>query len=223
MKPKVVALDVNETLSDLAGLAGRLEEVGAPATLLHAWFAATLRDGFALTAAGGYADFAQVAAEALRPILASAAGLTAALDSAVDRVISGFSELPLHDDVAPGLGRLHRAGVRLVSLTNGSAAVSRRLLERGGVAGLLERCLSVEEVRRWKPASEPYRFAAAQCGVAPAQLMLAAVHPWDIDGAKRAGLLAAWINRDGSPYPRQFSQPDLSCRDFGELAELIGS
>lgn len=223
MRPDVLALDVNETLSDLAGLGHRLDEVGAPAGVLSTWFAATLRDGFGLTAAGGYADFAQVAGEALRPILAGACGLGTELDRAVDRVISGFGELPLHDDVAPGLQRAHRAGVRLVSLSNGSLATSRRLLERGGVAGLLERCLSAEQVGRWKPAPEPYRFAAEQCGVPPGQVMLAAVHPWDIDGAKRAGLAAAWINRDGSPYPRQLLAPDLTCRDFGELAEAIVS
>ena len=31
--------------------------------------------------------------------------------------------------------------------------------------------------------------------------MLVAVHPWDIDGASRAGLVTAWLNRSGGPYP----------------------
>ncbi len=31
--------------------------------------------------------------------------------------------------------------------------------------------------------------------------MLVAVHPWDIDGAARAGLATAWINRNGGVYP----------------------
>jgi len=50
--PRVAVFDVNETLSDLSGLVPRLTEVGAPPDLLPAWFAATLRDGFARTATG---------------------------------------------------------------------------------------------------------------------------------------------------------------------------
>jgi 2-haloacid dehalogenase len=70
--PRVVVLDVNETLTDMRPLAQRLRDVGAPAHLLATWFAGTLRDGIALTLAGGYADFAQVAAAVLRSLLAGA-------------------------------------------------------------------------------------------------------------------------------------------------------
>ena len=61
----VLVLDVNETLSDLEPLRDRFVAAGLPAHSLDAWFAATLRDGFALTAAGAYADFRAVAADVL--------------------------------------------------------------------------------------------------------------------------------------------------------------
>ena len=50
-RPAVVAFDVNETLVDLEPLRERLQEVRAPGELLESWFAGTLRDGIALTAA----------------------------------------------------------------------------------------------------------------------------------------------------------------------------
>jgi hypothetical protein len=49
--PAVVVLDVNATLSDMRGLAPRLEQVGAGGELVDLWFAQTLRDGVALAAA----------------------------------------------------------------------------------------------------------------------------------------------------------------------------
>ena len=52
-RPSVIVFDVNETLSDMAPLAGRFAEVGAPELLARTWFAALLRDGFALAASGG--------------------------------------------------------------------------------------------------------------------------------------------------------------------------
>jgi 2-haloacid dehalogenase len=45
-RPSVIVFDVNETLSDMAPLAGRFAEVGAPGLLARVWFAALLRDGF---------------------------------------------------------------------------------------------------------------------------------------------------------------------------------
>jgi 2-haloacid dehalogenase len=56
-RPRLALFDVNETLSDLEPLRTRFEGVGAPGELLEVWFASTPRDGFALTAAGAYADF----------------------------------------------------------------------------------------------------------------------------------------------------------------------
>lgn len=217
----VVALDVNETLSDMSALGSRLEEVGASAGLLELWFASTLRDGFALTLAGGYADFGSVARATLRPLLAAVPSLTRKPDTAASYVLSGLPELPLHEDVAPGLKRLHAAGIKLVTLTNGSAESTRHLLERGGGAAYIEEFLSVEEVRRWKPAREPYHLVSERCGVRPEDVLLAAVHPWDLDGAKRAGLAGAWINRSGDWYPPVFSEPELICADFNELADVL--
>ncbi len=47
-RPSVIVFDVNETLSDMAPLARRFADVGAPELLAQVWFASLLRDGFAL-------------------------------------------------------------------------------------------------------------------------------------------------------------------------------
>ena len=43
LRPAVLVLDVNETLSDLEPMRERFEQVGLPRHALDAWFAATLR------------------------------------------------------------------------------------------------------------------------------------------------------------------------------------
>jgi 2-haloacid dehalogenase len=197
----------------------RFEQVGLPGHTLEPWFAATLRDGFALTAAGTYPAFRDVAADALRALLV-AGRRDDDVEAAVDVVLSGFADLPAHPDVAPGLHRLHEAGVRLVTLTNGATAISDRMLDGAGVLPLLEHRLSVDVPRRWKPDSAAYRYAAAVCDVQPTAMALAAVHPWDVDGAKRAGLAGVWIDRRRTPYPQAFLPPDLHVPDFEALADI---
>jgi 2-haloacid dehalogenase len=219
--PVVAVLDVNETLVDLTQLRQRFEAVGAPGHLLEVWFAGTLRDGFALTAAGGYVDFQPAAQAVLTALLSRVEGLRARADEAAAHVLAGFPDLDLHPDVAPGLNRLRERGVRLVTLTNGSAELTGKLLERGGVAHLVEQRMSVSDAGRWKPAREPYLMAAARCGTAVEDMALVAVHPWDVDGAARAGMRGAWLNRDGVPYPDYLRPPAASASDLSGLADAL--
>lgn len=117
-----------------------------------------------------------------------------------------------------GLRSLADTGVRMVTLTNGSTQVAESLFVQAGVTDLFERLMSVENAQAWKPARAAYDYAAEQCGTSLDAMLLVAVHPWDIDGAKRAGMRAGWANRRGTPYPGHFTQPDITARTVGELA-----
>ncbi len=221
MLPAVVVLEVNETLSDVRRLGERFAQVGARSELVDTWFSTVLRDGFASTAAGIYAEFGAVAESAAISLLSATDGLSMPVESAARHVLAGMAELPVHPDVPLGLACLHGAGIRLITLTNGSRAYAARVLERAGVAGLVEQNLSVDEVGRWKPAPEPYHYATARCGIEPAQAMMVAVHPLDISGAKRAGLQAAWINRSKLPYSAVARRPDLIAGDLLAFAQVL--
>ncbi|MEO5832746.1 MAG: haloacid dehalogenase type II [Nakamurella sp.] len=221
-RPSVVVFDVNETLSDLEPLAHRFTEVGAPPLLMRVWFAGVLRDGFALAAVGAAGSFAVLAAEGLRGLLAGMP-LDRELDAAVDHVMAGFGALEVHPDVPDGVRALRSAGYRLVTLTNGASQVAERLLTGAGLRDEFDELLSVDDADGWKPTRAAYAYAAAACGVDPADMMLVAVHPWDIDGARRAGLRAAWVNRGGAPYPGSFTSPTVTASSLVELARLLGS
>ena len=58
-----------------------------------------------------------------------------------------------------------------------------------------------------------------------AELMLVAAHPWDLDGARAAGLRTAFVDRPpeygpGSE-PRADPDADIAVGDLGELAERL--
>jgi len=219
-RPSVLLFDVNETLSDMSPMAGRFEDVGAPGHLAKTWFAGLLRDGFALTVAGVAEPFARIGEEALRTHLESYR-LTSSLEDSVAHIMGGFRELRVHDDVPEGIRALSDLGMRLVTLSNGSASVAQRLLEKAGLRDHFEQLLSVEDVAIWKPAVAAYAYALDKCGVEPMDARLVAVHPWDTDGAARAGLCSAWINRAGAPYPGYFRSPDLEATSLVDLAEQL--
>ncbi len=219
--PRLLVFDVNETLSDMSPMAERFDDVGAPPHLAPTWFAGLLRDGFALTAVGSSDTFAHLAAESLRVGL-HGVPLDRGTQDAVSHVMDGFASLPVHADVPDGIGALGSLGIRLVTLSNGSASVAEALFDRAGIRQHFERLLSVEDTGRWKPAPESYAYALGECGVDPEDAMLVAVHPWDIDGASRAGLATAWLNRTGGPYPAYFRAPDMEAVSVTDLADQLG-
>ncbi|WP_276938932.1 haloacid dehalogenase type II [Ferrimicrobium acidiphilum] len=221
MTPKVVVFDVNETLSDLSALEQVFVEVGAPRDIVPLWFASVLRDGFALTAAGSAEPFSKLAIGALDTVLADHP-LNRELDAAIDQIMKRFLELPVHPDVADGVRTLAASHIRLITLSNGSTQVAEQLFTRAGILEYFERLLSVEDTDGWKPAPAAYAYAANTCSVDPGDMILVAVHPWDIDGAKRAGLQTAWLNRRSQNYPDYFLVPDYTVANLPELAGLIG-
>lgn len=219
-RPGVIVFDVNETLSDMAPMAGRFADVGAPGLLARVWFSTLLRDGFALTAARGKEPFARLARGALEAVLAGAS-LNRPATAAADHILAGFSDLLVHPDVPGGIGLLREAGLRLITLSNGSADVASLLLTSAGIRDSFEQLLSVEDAPAWKPAAAAYAYAAGACSVPAADMLLVAVHPWDIHGAHQAGLRTGWIARQPAPYPGYFAAPGLQAPDLGTLARQI--
>lgn len=220
---EVVVLDVNETLSDLEPLRARFTDSGAPGHLLDTWFASTLRDGFGLAAAGRARPFPDVGAAVLRGLL-TGLDLERPIEDAVAHVLDGFPQLDVHPDVPTGLRVLADAGLRVVTLTNGSLSQSTALLERAGVAHLVERRLSVDDAGRWKPHHDAYAYAARTCGVPLSRCAMVAVHPWDLMGARTAGMTTGWIDRRGAPWPAVFELSDVTGADLpGVAAGLVAT
>ena len=81
--------------------------------------------------------------------------------------------------------------------------------------------LSAELARAYKPAPEAYWTAARLLGVAPAELMLAAAHAWDLEGAREAGLRTAFVARPLEYGPD--SAPPAAPGADESVADLLSS
>ncbi|WP_214369549.1 haloacid dehalogenase type II [Pseudonocardia sp. H11422] len=219
-RPTVIVFDVNETLSDLTPLADRFTDLGAPAHLSKLWFASVLREGIALATLGEFATFATLGRDVGRSLLAGV-NIDRDADAAVEHVMEGFLGLPVHPDIPDGVAALRAAGLRLVTLSNGATAVAERLLRDAGLRDEFEHVLSVEDVGIWKPSGRVYGHAATTCGTDPADMVMVAVHPWDLNGAAHAGMRTAWINRSGTIYPGYLPQPTCTVSALPELVAAL--
>lgn len=220
-RPNAVALDIVETIFSLEPLSARLESVGLPETALRLFFAQMLRDAFALEASGAFKTFREIASGSLAVVMANHG--VEPVQGKLQSVLAGFAELPPHPDVARGLERLRSAGIRMIALTNGGAENTQKLLDRSGLASFVERTISIDEVRRWKPNREVYLHAARSIGTEPGRIAMIAAHAWDVHGAKRAGFIGAWIKRQDKAYQSAMQPPDVQGESLPEVAERLAT
>jgi 2-haloacid dehalogenase len=178
-----------------------------------------LQSALTATVTDAYADFGEIGQGALTMVAARHGVDLRDEDQAAVR--DGMRRLPPHSDARDGLERLRDGGFRLATLTNNPLPVVEAQLANAGLRDLFEEVFSADEVRRLKPAPEPYRMAAERLGVAIDQVRLVAAHAWDAAGAMRAGCAAAFVARPGQVLDPLAPIPDVVGRDLREVAEGI--
>ncbi|MGI8810813.1 MAG: HAD-IA family hydrolase [Acidimicrobiales bacterium] len=214
MAPEVIAFDALGTLFSLAALEPLFVAAGADPSTAQEWFSRLVGDGCALTAAKEYQPFRDVAKATLRDVLP---GTKAA---ARDKVLAGLAKLEPFDDGAPAMGRVIMSA-RVVVISNASADSTRKLLARGRLDAFVDSVISAEDVKQWKPGSSPYAFAAATQDVPLERMALVSAHPWDVLGARKAGLVTGWCSRTGGAMPAPFGKPHVVGANLLEVVEKL--
>jgi 2-haloacid dehalogenase len=212
----LVVFDVNETLLDLSPMKRVFEEMFGTADVLGEWFARLLHGSLVANHLDRYRPFSEIAVEQL---LALARRRGVDLGEAEAReVVSHMRNLPPHPDVVPALESLTRTGHRLATLTNNPQEALDAQLANAGIAGFFEATLTVEPVAKFKPAPEPYLYAARTLGVEPGSMWMVAAHDWDVAGAVAAGTRAVFVARAPWTLP---DPPPVVVDDLTGLPEVL--
>ena len=97
---------------------------------------------------------------------------------------------------------LKQNGYRLATLSNSPVQTSLSQLAFAKIDLYFEAIFSVEAVKKYKPSTAPYQYAATQLKTPVSNIIMVAAHGWDIAGANHAGMKTAFINRPGQAiYP----------------------
>jgi 2-haloacid dehalogenase len=217
--PRIIVFDVNETLLDVDALKPHFARAFGDELALGEWFSTVLLYSEVASLAGPYSDFGAIGGAAL-DMTATSRRVSLSSDDRT-QILSGMRSLPAHPDVRAGLSRLRQAGFRLVTLTNNASPIVEQQLKNAGLTEFFERSFSVDTVRRFKPAPEPYRFVAKELAVDASTLRMVAAHAWDVVGAMQAGWAAAFVARPGKVLYPLAPKPDIVEPDIGAAATRI--
>jgi 2-haloacid dehalogenase len=138
-------------------------------------------------------------------------------------LVRAWHQLDPWPRVPAGLEMLRRGRV-VAALSNGNVALLVDLLRHGDLR--FDCLLSAEFARVYKPEAQVYQTGVRLLGLEPSEVMMVAAHPFDLEGARRAGLGTAFIDRPleygpGSP-PREDPEADISVKDLETLAARLG-
>ncbi len=202
-------LDMREHLEDLLGdRAGKFSEIWRDKQIEY-----SLRCGLMRR----YEDFGVCTRQALVFTMRSMDVVLS--ESEQEGLLEEYQNLHAFTDVAPGLEKMKLAGHTVVTFSNGVEATTRTLLERAGVLPYLHDVISVDDVKTFKPDPDAYHYLARRLERPAAEVWLVSSNPFDVIGAKSAGLRAAWIKRrPDAIFDPWDIEPDLVVGNLEELA-----
>lgn len=219
--PKLIAFDVNETLLSLEPIRANLEGIFGADPPIGEWFARLLHGSLIANTLEEFRPFGDIAAESLLN-LAFRRGILLRAEDALE-ALTPFNHLPPYPDVVEGIERLSKAGFPMIALTNGSSEAANAQIDNAGLGELLDRVVSVDEVKRFKPDAVPYHHAAEAMGVGIIDMLLVAAHDWDCAGALSAGAQAVFVQRPGAIWGLPSPPPERQVKDIKQLAEALGA
>lgn len=161
-------------------------------------------------------DFTWLRLEALRRHAQEAGYDESLATRAFEVFYQARNEVVLYEDVRSTLDRLAR-DYRLFAISNGNANLSVI-----GLAQYFEACLTAREAGVLKPDPRIFEIVLARAGLRAAE----AAHVGDdadadVEGARRAGVLPIWLNRDGAAWPLPSPAPDHVVTGLAELPDTL--
>lgn len=93
--------------------------------------------------------------------------------------------------------RLLAEEIELVVASAAGGAEMQAMLERAGVADLLDRVVTSDDAEHSKPDPDIVQAALARCGVEPVEAMMLGDTPYDIEAARAAGVDAIAVRCGG--------------------------
>lgn len=218
-KPTVILFDVNETMLDMSPLKKKINNLLGTSKGFRIWFGMLLQYSLVDNCTNSYHDFVTIAGTTLSM---AAEGLKKSLTEMQKKeALATIKQLSAYPDVPKGLKTLKENGFRLATLTNSPAATLTAQLKYADLTEYFEQTLSIDTIKKYKPALETYKWAAEQLSVNSTEVMLVAAHGWDIAGALQAGLQAAFIERKGQSLYALSPSPQIVGKNLVEVVQKI--
>lgn len=181
-----------------------------------------------------YQPFSEITRNSLDHALADS-GLSLD-DKSIGQLMKAYDSLSAFPDVSPALKALaDEPGITAVVFSNGTNSMVtnsvRSSPDLGPHASIFKEIVTVEEMMCFKPDLRVYYHLATKMGKgvskqAMSEVWLVSGNPFDIVGARTAGMQAAWVDRGGAGWTDglvrgEMGRPTVVVSGLEEVVEVI--
>ncbi|KAI1331518.1 haloacid dehalogenase [Xylariaceae sp. FL0255] len=231
----VIGFDLYGTLLSTDSIMGKLGSIydkGSAASLATSWRRYQLEYTWRINSMGEYRDFSKITRSALEHAVAEH-GFTLKEDE-IEDLMRSYDALHVFPEIPAAMKLLEANRDRLAAyaFSNGTTAMVENSVrtspELGPLAStVFQSLITVDSIRCFKPDPRTYEHLIEVAGKTgqPGDVWVVSANPFDIAGARAAGLRAAFIDRPGKGWMDRLVDekraPSVVARSVDEAVQSI--
>lgn len=225
MAIKAVLFDAYGTLLDIASATNRLVETQRypelsekAAALTEIWRTRQLHYSWLRSLMGEYQPFWQLTQDGLDFAL-QATNLAGNQELRAD-LLGLYRQIEAYEDGQHILEMMTAHNMPCGILSNGNQDMLDEAVRNASLTPYLDKVLSVESLKIFKPAPQIYQFGCDSFGLKADEILFFSSNGWDIGGAAVFGYQTIWVNRAGQPQEILPKAPDHEVKSLTEAADI---
>ena len=137
------------------------------------------------------------------------------------QLMDQYAQLKPFEENKDVLQHLLAIGMRCAILSNGSPDMLAKAVSSAGMTGLIDKVLSVDEVRQFKTSPQSYGLVTHHYPMDVREVLFVSSNSWDALGATWYGFKSFWVNRQGLPFETLGPRPTHSGSSLKDILPLL--
>ena len=138
-----------------------------------------------------------------------------------DDLLSLYLELEAYPEVKSILEDIKKRGMKTAILSNGNKKMLESAVNNAKIQHLLDKVLSVDDCKVYKPATEVYDLVDKKMGVKKENVLFFSSNAWDMHAASNYGFKTIWVNRFDSTLEKLPGKPDQIINSLEQIEKRL--
>lgn len=137
------------------------------------------------------------------------------------QLMGQYAKLSAFPECQSTLSQIKQAGIATAVLSNGNHAMLSEALQANQLGTLLDKIISVDEVRQFKVSPASYGLLTSHFDCAPSEILFVSSNAWDVIGAGWYGLTTFWVNRQNLPFEEIGPKPTYTGANLSDVLAAL--
>ena len=138
-----------------------------------------------------------------------------------DDLLSLYLKLEAYPEVKSILENIKKRGMKTAILSSGNKKMLESAVTNAKIQHLLDKVLSVDDCKVYKPATEVYDLVDKKMGVKKENVLFFSSNAWDMHAASNYGFKTIWVNRFQGKLEKLPGKPDQIINSLEQIEKIL--